>query len=71
MIAKIVSPLEFVAIAQKMTPAEKHLSMLVGEGLIHAGELYDVAPAITDDAATAVERTEALRRIRGGAPSPT
>jgi len=56
----IVSPLEFVAIAEKMTMAEKHISMLMNVGIFHGGHWYDVP---RDDAVTAVERREAIRRI--------
>lgn len=62
MTPKIVSPLEFVAIAEKCTPVERFISMSVDWGLLHDGQWYAMRPASTDDAATKVEREAAIKR---------
>ena len=63
-----VSPMQFVAIAEKMTMAERLASMLADVGLIHAGVVYVVTPSLGQSEATRVEREAAQLRLRAGAP---
>ncbi len=66
---EVVSPMKFVAIAEKMGPFEKLLSIMADVGLVHAGVLYVCEQADGQDEATRIEREAAQKRIRAGGPT--
>lgn len=59
----IVSPLEFVAIAEKTTAVEKLLSMLANDGIFHDGVMYRLTERRPDDPTDAAERMEAVQLV--------